>query len=54
MAKKTEIIHAMVEPEVIDKVHKLKGRETLSSYVRRVLVRHCNRHMEEGETPIEE
>lgn len=54
MSTKSELIHAMVEPEIFDLIEKLRGRETRSSYVRRILVQHCNKHRPKGTSKFEE
>ena len=38
-----EIIHALVEPEVKQRIEQERGRETRSSFVRRIIIKWYNK-----------
>ena len=48
-----ELIHALVEPEIKEAIENDRGRETRSSFIRRIIVRWYNQRPETREKVVE-
>jgi len=42
-----KLVHALVEPQIYNKIEKERGHETRSSFIRRILVRWYNSYEKE-------